>query len=227
MGSHTSDTLRAGIRTTVSLSFITLCFSLTALSLSTPALTFATTAGDQKQTIVIIRHAEKPKAGLGQLTCQGLNRSLRLPKYFRENFPKPQFIYAPSPGVKALEKYGDHQYYNYVRPLATIEPTAISLTMPVNTEIGYNQPDRLIDSLLAKRNHNTVTYVAWEHEYIETITHKLLKRFNNTMTPSAWLNSDYNRVLVFEIDWSKPAPKLTLQITSQNINNLSEQCPDP
>lgn len=31
-------------------------------------------------TIVIIRHGEKPSAGLGQLSCQGLNRALALPQ---------------------------------------------------------------------------------------------------------------------------------------------------
>ena len=31
-----------------------------------------------KQTIVVVRHGEKPPEGLGQLTCQGLQRSLRL-----------------------------------------------------------------------------------------------------------------------------------------------------
>jgi hypothetical protein len=29
-------------------------------------------------TIVIVRHGEKPPAGLGQLSCQGLNRALAL-----------------------------------------------------------------------------------------------------------------------------------------------------
>ena len=31
------------------------------------------------ETIVFVRHGEKPEAGLGQLNCQGLNRALALP----------------------------------------------------------------------------------------------------------------------------------------------------
>jgi len=31
------------------------------------------------ETIVLIRHGEKPAGGLGQLSCKGLNRSLALP----------------------------------------------------------------------------------------------------------------------------------------------------
>jgi hypothetical protein len=34
-----------------------------------------------QETIVALRHAEKPAGGLGQLTCQGLSRALALPKY--------------------------------------------------------------------------------------------------------------------------------------------------
>jgi hypothetical protein len=34
--------------------------------------------GAATQTIVFIRHAEKPKGGFGQLACQGLNRALAL-----------------------------------------------------------------------------------------------------------------------------------------------------
>ena len=33
-----------------------------------------------QETIVAIRHAEKPSTSLGQLTCKGLNRALALPK---------------------------------------------------------------------------------------------------------------------------------------------------
>ena len=42
-----------------------------------------------QQTIVLLRHGEKPSAGLGQLTCQGLNRSLALPDVLLAKFGKP------------------------------------------------------------------------------------------------------------------------------------------
>jgi hypothetical protein len=34
---------------------------------------------DAVETIVLVRHGEKPDKGLGQLDCQGLNRALALP----------------------------------------------------------------------------------------------------------------------------------------------------
>jgi hypothetical protein len=36
-----------------------------------------------EETILAIRHAEKPPTSLGQLTCKGLNRALALPKVLR------------------------------------------------------------------------------------------------------------------------------------------------
>jgi hypothetical protein len=87
-----------------------------------------------QETIVAIRHAEKPPGGLGQLTCRGLNRALALPKVLIGRFGKPDAIYAPDPADEVMD--GSNSY-SYVRPLVTIEPTAIALGMPVNTQIGY------------------------------------------------------------------------------------------
>lgn len=84
----------------------------------TPVSSFAS-----EQLIVVVRHAEKPPAGLGQLTCQGLQRALRLPAWLASNFPPPDAIYAPDPSVRTTEIHGDGERYDYVRPLVTIAPT--------------------------------------------------------------------------------------------------------
>ena len=47
------------------------------------------------ETIVFVRHGEKPEAGLGQLSCQGLNRALALPAVIRAKFGRPDAIFAP------------------------------------------------------------------------------------------------------------------------------------
>ena len=114
-----------------------------ALKLQSAALIWAVTftfalaaqpVAESLETIVIVRHGEKPAAGLGLLTCKGLNRALLLPGYFARNFPEPDFIFAPDPSVKATEIHGDGQRYDYVRPLLTIGPTAISMGIPINTQ---------------------------------------------------------------------------------------------
>jgi hypothetical protein len=49
------------------------------------------------QTIVFVRHGEKPKQGLGQFNCRGLNRALALPKVIANTFGSPNFIFVPNP----------------------------------------------------------------------------------------------------------------------------------
>ena len=109
------------------------------------------TSAPTVQTLVCIRHGEKPKGGLGQLTCRGLNRALALPKVLLEKYGTPQFIFAPNPTQKV-----DGNKYNYVRPLTTIEPTAIRCGLPVNTQFGYLEIQGL-ESELQKTNYPSAT----------------------------------------------------------------------
>jgi hypothetical protein len=66
------------------------------------------------ETIVCIRHGEKPHGGLGQLTCRGLNRALALPKALLAKYGAPQFIFAPNPTQKVDAKNEKAGYY-YVK----------------------------------------------------------------------------------------------------------------
>lgn len=47
------------------------------------------------ETIIFLRHGEKPTAEYGQLNWQGLNRALALPKVLIENYGRADFIFAP------------------------------------------------------------------------------------------------------------------------------------
>src|SRR5271170_7045797 len=100
-----------------------------------------------QETIVAIRHAEKPTASLGQLTCKGLNRALALPKVLIPRYGRPDRIYAPDPGTRIGVQ--NNMSYSYVRPLMTVEPTAIQLEMPVNALIGFKDIRRLQRELTA------------------------------------------------------------------------------
>ena len=114
------------------------------------------------ETIVCIRHGEKPPGGLGQLNIRGLNRSLALPKVLLAKFGTPQFIFAPNPTQKS-----DGNKYYYIRPLATIEPTAIRCGLPVNTEFGYQEIQGLESELAKPEYQNAVVFVAWEHGLLD------------------------------------------------------------
>ena len=80
-------------------------------------------------TIVFVRHGEKPERGLGQLSCQGLNRALALPAVIAKYFDRVDAIFAPNP---SHPKEDAGELYDYIRPLATIEPTAIWFGLPVD-----------------------------------------------------------------------------------------------
>ena len=85
-----------------------------------------------EETVALLRHGEKPVNGLGQLSCQGLNRALALPPVIGNMFGHPDAIFAPNPS----DQKADHgEPYDYVRPLATIEPTAIFFGLPRDIEL--------------------------------------------------------------------------------------------
>src|SRR6185437_56371 len=113
------------------------------------------------ETIVFMRHGEKPSGGYGQLTCQGLQRALALPSVLTSRYGNAQFIFAPDPAVKIPDAAGS---FNYVRPLATIEPTAIRLGLPVNTQYGYTDIADLQSELTGPQYSAATVYVTWEHQ---------------------------------------------------------------
>lgn len=187
-------------------------------------LSSAQVAGAQ-ETIVAIRHAEKPPAGLGQLTCRGLNRALKLPKVLVSRFGRPDAIYAPDPAVGVAD--GSNTHYSYVRPLVTIEPTAIKLGMPVNAQIGFTDIAKLQSELTAPANANALIFVAWEHLMLNEFARQMLRSYGKD--PSAvpdWPNDDYDRIYIFKIEPNQGKPALTFQVEYEHLNgSLRNACP--
>jgi hypothetical protein len=176
------------------------------------------------ETLVLVRHAEKPAEGLGLLTCKGLNRALMLPDFFASNFERPDYIFAPNPAVKVTEIHGNGQRYDYVRPLLTIGPTAVRFGVPISTQLPFNDPGLLADTLLDPQYHNDTIYVAWEHANLVAFAEIVLTRFHDPTPVPPWPNSDYDTFYVFRIDWSK-IPTLKFEVRSQHIGPISENCP--
>lgn len=180
-----------------------------------------------QETIVAIRHAEKPSGGLGQLTCQGLNRALALPKILIDRFGRPNAIYAPDPAVQVND--GSNNRYSYVRPLMTIEPTAIALGMPVNAQIGFTDIARLQSVLTVPANAHALIFVAWEHGLLNKFARQMLQSYgdNPALVPD-WPNSDYDRIYIFKIQQTGGRPKLSFKIEHEGLNGtLSSACPGP
>src|SRR5271163_1817870 len=179
-----------------------------------------------QETIVAIRHAEKPPTSLGQLTCKGLNRALALPKVLIPRYGKPDRIYAPDPGTR-IGQLGNLSY-SYVRPLMTIEPIAIQLEMPVNALIGFKNVGQLRKELLAPENANSVIYLAWEHVYLNQFAKRLLKAYGKdpSLVPD-WPNDEYDRIYIFQIKGTGKKKDLTFRVEQQGLtDSLSDKCPD-
>lgn len=151
------------------------------------------------QTLVFLRHGERPPGGHGQITPQGLLRALALPDVLLKKFGKPDFIFAPSPLAKVKELDTGKHYY-YLRPLATIEPTAIRCGLPVNVSIGYTQIGKLRRELERPQYRNATIFIAWEHLEIVQLVRDLLKKYgaNPAQVPD-WSNDDYDPLYIVTI----------------------------
>jgi hypothetical protein len=175
----------------------------------------------QVERIVFLRHGEKPALGLGQLDCRGLNRALALPKVIAKAFGKPDAIIAPNPSE---QKRDAGQSYDYVRPLATIEPTAVAFGMPVDAHIGFTNLDGLQAALEAPERHNALVLVAWEHKIIGAVAGKLLAAHGGDASAvPKWANDDFDSLYVVTIDWS--AGRATFERAKQGLDGLSDACP--
>lgn len=192
-------------------------FALFAIFCATMTSAFA------DETIVFIRHAEKPSEGLGQLTCQGLNRSLALPQVLLSKFDKPTAIYAPNPSILKNDKGVD---YAYIRPLATIEPTAISLEMPVNVQYAFTEDQKMATELTQEKYMNSTIFVAWEHHLARKIVEDLMISINNqgTVIPK-WNDDDFDSIYVVKITQVDNKPQATFVLMQQGLNNASKNCP--
>ncbi len=179
-------------------------------------------SGQTVETIVCVRHGEKPPDGLGQLTCRGLNRALALPDVLLAKYGKPQFVFAPNP----TQKVDGHGGYYYVRPLMTIEPTAIRCGLPVNTQFGYREIKGLENELQKQEYQNVVIFVAWEHDLLDEFVKNLLKTNggNPTLVP-AWPGNDYDTIFLVKITHSKGGESVAFTIDHEGLNHLSDACP--
>jgi hypothetical protein len=175
------------------------------------------------ETIVMVRHAEKPEAGLGQLDCQGLNRSMNLPPVLIGKYGRADYIFAPNPS----ELKDDHgTQYSYVRPLATIEPTAIGLGKPVNVQYGFKDIKGLEKELLSAQYQNSIVFVAWEHHYIEDMVKDMLTQAkqDSSMVP-VWDDKDFDSIYVLHIKYDAQGNvQMSFSHDQQNLKHLSNNC---
>jgi hypothetical protein len=175
-----------------------------------------------EQTIVFMRHGEKPSGGYGQLTCQGLNRALALPDVLLGKFGKPTYLYAPSPAVQINDPAGA---FYYVRPLATIEPTAIRAGRPVRTKYGYTDIASLEAALITSTKADTTIFVAWEHAYLQRVVQNIMNHHGGGVAVPAWVSGDYDTLYVVRVQYLGGTISARFSKDREGLNGQPTTCP--
>lgn len=175
-----------------------------------------------EETIVFFRHGEKPSGGLGQLTCQGLNRALALPDVLLAKFGRPDYLYAPNPATKISDPAGS---FFYVRPLATIEPVAIRSGRSVNTRYGYNDVTGLRQVLVMSSKANSTIFVSWEHAYLVKIVQSLMNAYGGGHTVPAWTSGDYDSLYIVRLTYTSGGIDAQFERDREGLNGLPTSCP--
>jgi hypothetical protein len=190
--------------------------------------TFESTAsvaatGTTTETIVFLRHGEKPAGGYGQLTCQGLQRALALPSVLTAAYGTPEYIFASNPTTKVTDPAGS---FYYVRPLATIEPTAIRLGLPVNTRYGYSDIAALQSELVSSTYASSTVFVAWEHLYLQKLVQNIMNAYSSGVVVPAWPSTDYDSLYIVRLTTSNGVVSAQFEQQFEGLNNLPTTCPN-
>lgn len=194
----------------------------TLLALSALLISAAAMPALADTTYVILRHGEKPAAGLGQLSCQGLNRALALPKVILTKFGAPTALFAPNPSMKKPDKGVP---YFYIRPLATIEPLAIQRGLPVDVQWGIKQIEPITDQLVQQPDGLYV--IAWEHHLAVELARTLLQKSGaDPAQVPAWNDHDFDSLYVIRRGTAEGAAQAaTFSIERQGLDGLPDTCP--
>ncbi len=174
------------------------------------------------ETMVFFRHGEKPSGGYGQLTCQGLQRALALPPVLKALYGDPQYLFAPNPTPQVPDAAGS---FYYVRPLATIEPTAIRLGLPVSAQYGYTDIAGLQAALVSITYATATVFIAWEHLKLQELVQNLMNAYGGGVTVPAWPSGDYDSLYVVRLTRANGTTTAQFVRDYEGLNNLSTSCP--
>jgi len=177
------------------------------------------------ETIVLVRHGEKPDDDQGQLTFQGLNRALALPAVLIKKFGKADFVFAPETMRRATPT---SQGYSYIRPLITIEPTAIRLHLPVNADFAYDDLDGLQKELLSTAYQGALVFVAWEHSKLDLLVKHMMGALGgDPATVPEWPGKDFDTIFVVKIRTEGGKRSITFQTDKEGLDGMSTEEPEP
>ena len=177
------------------------------------------------ETIVFIRHGEKPDDDKGQLNCQGLNRSLALPDVLIGKYGKADYIFAPNT-AKRTDKAG--AAFPYIRPLATIEPTAIRLDLPVETRFAFDDIASFEEEVSTAPYRRATIFVAWEHHLLdEMVKHFMVSLGGDPHQVPEWHGDDFDSIFVLRIRTDHSRRTVAFCHEQEGLNGLPTTYPVP
>lgn len=172
---------------------------LSAIAMSLAVLPGAAMAAPDK--VVLIRHGEKPESG-DNLSCQGENRALQLPKVLHEKFSVPDHTLVP-----ALET---GKSTHHARMFQTVTPFAVKYGLKIDSKYGETEYDKVARHVLKKSG--TVLLV-WEHKAIPNIAAAL-----GVANPPEWKGADFDSIWVITFS----GKKASLAIDREGITPSAE-----
>jgi hypothetical protein len=202
---------------TIALLLAGLLAASTAATADEPA-----TGSTSRETILFVRHGEKPEQGLGQLSCKGLNRALALGGVIEKRYGRVDAVFAPDPSKQKPD--GDTSY-DYVRPLATVEPTAIRFGLPIQAGLGYDEIGKLREALLAPGYRNATVLVGWEHHKLNEMVPALILALGGDAKPSKWEGDDFDSIWRVTVEWANGKVHASFEAGKEGLDDQPDTCP--
>ncbi|MBO1503752.1 histidine phosphatase family protein [Serratia proteamaculans] len=167
-----------------------------------------------QETLIFVRHGEKPANSSGQLTCKGLNRALALPDILLSRYGKPDFIFAAGPK--------ENKAGSSLRALSTIMPTAVRVGLPIGIQFHADDIAGLQQELLSDKYQNSRIFIAWEHKNLDKAVKNIVAaRGGDANSVPSWPGSDFDSVFVVTLDQGK----VSFRQESEGLTALAETCP--
>lgn len=177
------------------------------------------------QTIVFVRHGEKPAGtkadpDYGHLTRKGLNRALHVPLFLERNFGTPSFIFTPRINLKKSypiptlkNQKNTVDITSEQRALETSMPSLVYFNVPLIDKVEKEDLQGLYNVLKTIPSRTKLVAVFWEHHNAAAFLQKEFK-----YQQAAWPDSDFDRVYVAKYD--KSTKSFQVHMTHEGLNSL-------
>ena len=141
-------------------------------------------------TVLIIRHSEKPDTGTG-LNAAGETRARLYTKYFLP-------FQEEGLSIQVDGLYAGADSKNSMRPRLTLEPLSKSSGMPLHSDIGTKDSDTLIQKLKTEP-HGQHPLIAWRHGEIPTLLRAFGASPEKLLPNGQWPDEIFDWVIVLNI----------------------------